>query len=209
MRPSLLAIDNFCPTIDQLRQEGLSVDYIRPNTQSSWSISDAPSCQTKELLSDIASIFGEELFDAYDPSSGSSVGRFSCAGRDADDQRTIHSDPFMWAGILYLHPSPPLGCGTSFFRDIESGRTHRQVPSDRSDLLSTLPLSPACKRSQLSKVTTISNEYNRLILFEATQFHAAEGFFGESSRRTSVRMTLNVFFNLGRPYRKTLTSPPI
>jgi hypothetical protein len=201
MKPSLFVIDDFCPAIDQLRQEGLSAEYIRPNAKNNWWISDTPSCQVKTLLSDIASIFGEELFDAHDPSSGSSVGRFSCTGRDANDQRTIHSDPFMWAGILYLHPSPPLGCGTSFFKDLESGRTRRQVPLDRNDLSSTLPLSPACERSQLSEVTTISNEYNRLVLFEATQFHAAEGFFGDSSHRTSVRMTLNFFFNLGRPYR--------
>jgi GNAT superfamily N-acetyltransferase len=81
------------------------------------------------------------------------------------DPHYVHSDAMMgqWTGILYLTPDPPQGDGTAFYE-------HRD--GSRQADLADLPRYDLDDDTAWGRWLTVSAQFNRLLLFPATYFHA-------------------------------------
>ena len=94
-------------------------------------------------------------------------GRFSCFRRSPAGQpepHYIHTDVDMgdWTAVLYLHPHPPEGDGTSFWRD----RHTQAIAADHS--------TPAmwANREAFDRWHHVPAVFNRLVVFPAPYFHS-------------------------------------
>ena len=107
-----------------------------------------------------------------------------------DDVSWIHCDNFnTWAGVCYLTPDAPHSAGTGLFTHKETG-VHRKP--ENQDLIDKL----SADGSDLSKwhlTDTISNKFNRLILYRGDLYHRSLDYFGED--KFTGRLFQTFFFN--------------
>lgn len=114
-------------------------------------------------------IMGHEItkWDSYDM-----CGRFQyCTPKDS---LVYHHDLQNWAAMIYLTPNAPYQCGTSFYAH-ESGIRHASDPN--IDEAFTGGFFDSTKFRQ---VDVIGNIFNRLIIFDSKQIHAASEYFGQT-----------------------------
>lgn len=90
------------------------------------------------------------------------------------DSLVYHWDGQTWAGMVYLTPNAPYQCGTSFYAH-ESGA--RQESDSNSDQAFSGGFYDSTK---FRLVDVVGNIFNRLILFDAKQIHAASEYFGQT-----------------------------
>ena len=84
------------------------------------------------------------------------------------DRSWIHADGTTeWAGVLYLTPDAPPSSGTGFFKFKEGGYTRYTDDKEMNKYIDT------CSQdfTKWEKITEVANVYNRLILYDARQFH--------------------------------------
>lgn len=96
------------------------------------------------------------------------------------DLLVYHYDSQTWAGIVYLTPDAPFDTGTSLYAHKETKIRHFEDQKGfdcfNGDFYDS---------TRFELVDTVGNVYNRLILFDAQCFHAANKYFGnklENSR---------------------------
>ncbi len=105
----------------------------------------------------------------------------------ADQQTVYHMDRQKYAGMIFLSPNAPATAGTNFYRSRITGRT--SFP-DRNTKEGTELFFKSFKGSnkdlnfydstQHELIDRVGNKYNRLVLFNAQQIHAAGDYFGDS-----------------------------
>lgn len=201
MDGDVLVVDDATPDPTAIRAEALACRYHRPHPRRPWYLSVAPSAHVPTLVHTIESALGQRVHDAEPGGPGTSNGRFSLFLAGANDLISVHSDPYLRAGILYLAPHPPAGTGTMFLRDRSTGFNRRERRSDDSDLRQTAPIGSTLDLDRYDMVHEVESRFNRLVIFDATLFHAASGFHGRDL--LDGRLTLNLFCNTGHPRRAT------
>ena len=92
------------------------------------------------------------------------------------------------AGIVYLTPNAPLNSGTSIYKtknnvlipliDTQAKYSHYQINGNSEELKKLKEQ----EKEQFEETINISNIYNRLISFEAGEYHAAQNYFGEDNK---------------------------
>ena len=107
----------------------------------------------------------------------------------AEDKSVYHCDNQQYAAIVYLTPDAPIQAGTQLYR---------------SKITKKMEVSPAEHASVFEKgfydstnfesVDTVGNVYNRLIIFNSKQIHAAPVYFGNSLE--NARLFQIFFFDL-------------
>lgn len=199
--PEYMIVDNFYENPWAVRQEALASRYRQPEAPYPLYQATHGSVSASLALTRIAALIGETLYDTEMPIRETNVGRFQLGLAAATPIICIHSDPFMWVAEVFLHPEPPPDAGLCFYRHIASGRTRRENDPDRSDLTSNVPLSIVYPHQfdQFEVWQTVENRFNRLVIFDASLFHAPARYFGDSGE--SGRLIQTLFFNLGRSYR--------
>ena len=75
--------------------------------------------------------------------------------RISSEKKYIHFDDYDIAGIIFLNPDAPLNSGTSLYKKNET-------------------------TNELFLISTISNIFNRLILFDSKQYHIQTNEFGNT-----------------------------
>jgi len=104
------------------------------------------------------------------------------------DSHCIHSDESTWAGIMYLTPEVPEGAsGTTFYKHKESGR--RKAKDGENGWLDD-----RYAMEKWERVNEVGNVFNRLVLFDSSQFHRSSGYFGDGME--DGRLILNMFFDI-------------
>jgi hypothetical protein len=107
----------------------------------------------------------------------------------------IHSDQGSeWAAVIYLHPDPPKGTGTSFHKRKKTGKSYISTEILNNGTLEESNfefLSPeeSLNEDSWEEIDYVENVYNRCIIYEGKYFHTASKFFGttaENSRLTQV-----------------------
>ena len=190
MAYSLLVIDNFYSNPDSVRQFALS--------QSFDVVGNFPGKRTKPFLNDdtkewishhMHATSGKILWPPEEENLYCGAFQFTTA----QDRTWIHSDGFNgWAGVLYLTPNAPLTSGTATFRHKETGLTRspsnpQEVDKIRKD---------GYDITKWEIVDSISNVYNRLVLYDAKLFHASRDYFGQNINNGRLFQTF--FFNTER-----------
>ena len=110
------------------------------------------------------------------------------------DRTWIHNDSWNnWAGVLYLTPNAPITSGTGIYRYKDGTRTEKEAKArGNKEILD--------KHSQdytkWECVDNIGNIFNRLILFNANQYHASQDYFGTT--KEDGRLFQTFFFSTER-----------
>lgn len=108
------------------------------------------------------------LADTYSLVTTYAAFRLSPAGQE--EPNYIHTDRDMgdWTAILYLHPDPPAGDGTTFWRHRETGAIASTATAD------DLPAEWLAwrDRDRWAPWRTVAAAFNRLLLFPAPYFHS-------------------------------------
>jgi hypothetical protein len=91
------------------------------------------------------------------------------------------------AGIVYLTPNAPLNSGTSIYKtknnvlipsiNAEAKNTHYYANGNSEELKKLKDL----EKTQFDETINVSNIYNRLISFDADEYHAAQNYFGQDN----------------------------
>jgi hypothetical protein len=203
--PTPIVVPNIYANPDAVRKEALESPYCQPNKLVPYFVSTINSKFASQVSKKIEEIMGEAIYDAHASRPFCSVGRFVYGQEVASNSIVVHTDPYMWSGIVYLSPRPAPHSGTSFYRHKATGKTGRDLPLDRSDLQGMGALNVDSHVENYDVICTIPNVYNSLALFEATYFHSPEGYFGRDIH--SARLIQQFFFNLGRSYRDEEARP--
>jgi hypothetical protein len=99
----------------------------------------------------------------------------------------IHRDNEIISGIVYLNPDPDLNSGTTIYKPKFTGASEKMYPQKY--------LQPEESRlennEQFVESIVVKNQFNRLIAFDAKEYHSANNYFGEND--SNSRLTL-VFF---------------
>jgi len=120
-----------------------------------------------------------------DPFDTTNNGTFQCCLPEHDARRRIHVDErTRYGAIIYLTPDPPEGTGTGFFRHKDTNIT--SFDKEHADLFQR-------PREEWEMIDSIENIYNRCIIFDSQQYHAATKYFGTDL--SDGRLTQVFFFN--------------
>ena len=111
------------------------------------------------------------------------------------DRTWVHTDSWNnWAGVLFLTPGAPHTSGTGIFRHKSSGATTEQEGHLRG--LSPLLDDHSQDYTEWERIDTVGNVFNRLLLFDARQFHASLDYFGtNASNARKFFVSQSRFFN--------------
>lgn len=182
----LISVDNFYEDPDLIRD--FATTWIR-YSPSDYHKGERANLRfilngTKEKLE---RIIGKEIYNWRHEGYANGIFQFCTA----DQPIVYHVDTQTYAGIVYLTPDAPPSAGTSFYKSKVNGR--RKFPgNDRSsqeylDTFTGLSNGPNFyDGTQFELVDTVGNVYNRLVLFDASQIHAAAEYFGDDLKNSRL-----------------------
>ncbi|NKB82558.1 MAG: hypothetical protein GKS05_11850 [Nitrospirales bacterium] len=101
-----------------------------------------------------------------------------------------------YAGVLYLHPSPPtIHCGTSFYRlHLPGEEPGGNVCPREYESLSQVPgVSQEMDPTMFEEIIEVPYVFNRLLIYKSDIIHSASSYFGWGHELASKRMAV-VFF---------------
>ena len=191
----LIVIDNFYQNAMATRDFILTQEFsVRGNYPGSRTISHATE-QLRNIIQKYVEPFGGKITDFPLPSTAAKEtynGSFQYT--TSRDRSWVHTDGFNnWAGVLFLTPDAPLSSGTGFFRfhDGTTCVTDQKLLNNKSE---TDTFSQ--DMTKWSLVDQVGNVFNRLVLFNANNFHMSMDYFGD--RSTNGRLFQVFFFSTER-----------
>ena len=170
---NLLVIDNFYTNAMETRNYVLTQDFkVRGNYPGQRTESYA-NIHLKTMIEGYIAHFAGNITkwptekEAYNGAFQYTTSR---------DRTWIHNDSWNnWAGVLFLTPNAPVSSGTGIYRFRDGTRTaveaeargNKKILDDHSQDYTKWEL-----------VDRVGNIFNRLVLFNATQYHASLDYFG-------------------------------
>jgi hypothetical protein len=189
----LIIIDNFYNNVDATREFVLSQEFcVRGNYPGQRTISYA-STQLRDIIQKYVQPFAGEIIEfpipKEDELNSNTIYNGSFQYTTSRDRSWIHTDKFNnWAGVLYLTPDAPTSSGTGFFEFYNGARCEE----DTIKLGSQKEIDRFCQDlTKWKLVDSVGNVYNRLILFNAHQYHMSLDYFGDSKENGRL---FQVFF---------------
>ncbi len=170
---SALVIDNFYTNPDVVRKFALEQDYYPDNFH--------PGVSTHPLFNREIDIYMKNVLTYYSSNTichnnpikfhfqYNTVNQRSCYNIDNYRKEKL-------AAILYLTPDAPYSAGTGFFK-YENGI---QDCIDETAIGNELKRKHRHDDTKWELNTQIGNVYNRLVIFNADQYHKSLGYFGNN-----------------------------
>jgi len=94
----------------------------------------------------------------------------------SSDVSWIHSDSFHnWAGVLFLTPDAPVSSGTSFYKFYDGSYTSINGKNNLGEVMNS-----SNDYDKWELVSSVGNVFNRLLLYDATQYHMSSEYFGDN-----------------------------
>lgn len=192
-------VDNFYENPDSIREFALSLEY-KSSTDGSW-----PGVRTNELCeidSNFFDLFCKKLFSLYYDlnyheiswhvsSCFQLIETFSKEENNIKNEGWIHSDvDSIFAGVIYLNPNPKPNWGTSIYK-LKSGeindclQTQRMLNYKNSPNFNLKAYEKQLRfnNDKFIETVKIENVYNRLITYEAKEYHGVPSYYTESEPR--------------------------
>lgn len=195
--PSFIVVDNFYENPDQVREYALKQEFIEHKKYHKGFRTETLH-RPPELKEKFEQIIGREI-DEWERYGTNGCFQFCKAG----DKLVYHCDTQLYAGLIYLTPNAPAPTGTSLYRSKLNGVMN---PHDELTIAKTgknfgqlhseaFPDESAFLNSDLFEmIDSVGNVYNRLILFNGQNIHAASGYFGND--KNDGRLFQLFFFDL-------------
>lgn len=170
-----IIVDNFYDFPDQIREFALSQEF----SEGGFGKGYIGNRTTKQYLFDglkekFEDILGKKITSWYDQPMN---GRFQITY--AGQPLVYHCDAQKWAGMIYLTPNAPFECGTTLYaHKITKARSYNDPGWDYSwkdTHLGDLHLDGTF----FEPVDVLGNVYNRLVIFDGSNIHAASKYFGQ------------------------------
>ena len=177
----LIVVDNFYAKPDMVREyamnelEFTSSDYHKGQRSNSRFILDG----TKEKLE---TILGKRITNWNNGGYANGVFQFCTA----DQPIVYHVDSQMYAAMVYLTPDAPPQTGTAMYRSKVTGISSFPGQESRmgNEYVDTFRGNNKEMNfydgTQFEKIDDIGNVYNRLVIFNSSQLHAATEYFGDA-----------------------------
>jgi hypothetical protein len=173
----LLVQDNFFNNIDAIRNIALSFDYKCSENiifDPGWRgyRTDELELFENDLLNECSQNILNSVSEFYELDNYSIHTHFHISYTRTKDtledfeNKKYHFDPAPYAGIIYLHPNPPKGTGTSIL-DGEN-----------------------------NNIVTVENVYNRLVAYPGNFIHAPTNLFGDKMEDGRMTLTFFIEKNL-------------
>jgi len=188
LRPSFTVIDNFIQcegALGRLRKKALEENY-EPSSAYYKGSRTYNTFRTEELKLTFERILRGKIADWDHPANGMNGKLQFC---NAETPLVYHRDALNYAGILYLTPDAPFSTGTTLYAHKET-KIRRVSDERRAEVFS----GGYFDKTKFETVDVVGNVYNRLVLFDATNIHAASCYFGKDV--TDSRLFQIFFFNL-------------
>ena len=190
---TLIVVDNFYNNAPEVRKYILTQEFsIRGNYPGQRTISYATE-ELKKIIQKYVEPFAGKITDFPIPNSNlsdaSSIYNGAFQYTIATDRSWIHTDcGNNWGGILFLSPDAPLSAGTAFYRFCDGTRSQEDT-----DLLKNQELIDRFIHDQTKWefVDRVGNIFNRLILFNAHNYHMSMDYFGDTKENGRL---FQVFF---------------
>jgi len=133
---------------------------------------------TKEKLEQI---IGKPIYNWDHPRYANGIFQFCTA----DQPIVYHVDNQTYAGIVFLTPDAPLSTGTSFYRSKYTGDFKFDDEKRSTEAYVRAFKGKSAEMNfydgtNFEKIDEVGNKYNRLVLFDAKNIHAATQYFGDA-----------------------------
>ena len=177
----LIVVDNFYANPDLVREYAMNEleyapsDYHKGQRSNSRFILDG----TKEKLE---RVLGKKITNWNNGGYANGVFQFCTA----DQPIVYHVDSQMYAAMVYLTPDAPPQTGTAMYRSKVTGISSFPGQESRmgneyvNTFRGTNKEMNFYDGTQFEKIDDIGNVYNRLVIFNSSQLHAATEYFGDA-----------------------------
>jgi len=180
LHKDIIVVDNFYADPDMVRNYAMYSLQYQPSgyhkgqrSQSKYILEG-----TKERLEQI---MGRKIVNWNHPNYANGVFQFCTA----DQPIVYHVDSQQYAAMVYLTPNAPVETGTALYKSKVTGlRGFTKEERNEQGYYDTFKGLSAdmnfYDKTQFEKVDDVGNVYNRLVIFNSSNLHAATGYFGDA-----------------------------
>jgi len=174
----IIVIDNFYADPDLVRNYAINNLNFNNSDYHKGKRSDKPFI-LNGTLEKFEEILGRKIYNWNNPNYAN--GRFQYC--TSTDPIVYHVDSQNYAAMVYLTPNAPLQTGTATYKSVYTQQTKFNEPQGDLYFDTFKGLSSGLNfydKTSFEMVDNIANVYNRLVLFNAKNIHAAVNYFGDS-----------------------------
>jgi len=190
---SLIIVDNFYNNAPDVRKYILTQEFsVKGNYPGQRTISYATE-DLKNVIQKYVEPFAGKITNfpipKTDLSDAATIYNGAFQYTLARDRSWIHTDKWNnWAGVLFLTPDAPLSAGTAFYRFCDGA-----VCQEDTNLLKNQELVDRFSQdlTKWELCDRAGNVFNRLILFNAHNYHMSMDYFGDTKENGRL---FQVFF---------------
>jgi hypothetical protein len=180
---SYIVVDNFYKNPDSVREFALSCNFYYHNSHKG---KRTETCyRFDELKKRFEQIIGKKIIN-WEKYETNGCFQYCVQG----DQLVYHIDSQEYAGVLFLTPDAPVKAGTCLLRSIH---TKKMIVSSIEEHKIVFQ-NGFFDINQFEVVDVVGNIYNRLVLFNSQNIHAAMEYFGDT--KETGRLFQLFFFDL-------------
>lgn len=176
----IIVVDDFYADPDAVREYAMNnlefkpSDYHKGQRATERFILEG----TKEKLEEI---IGRKIYNWNHGGYANGIFQFCTA----DQPIVFHIDSQMLAAMVYLTPDAPVSTGTAMYKSKVTGL--RNFPGNTRNTQAYIDTFKGVSKelnfydsTQYEMVDTVGNVYNRLVIFNSSNIHAATEYFGDS-----------------------------
>jgi hypothetical protein len=176
----VIVVDNFYKDPDFIREWAINEIKFSPSEyhKGERAISRFSAFNTKETLEQI---IGKPIYNWNHSSYANGIFQFCTA----DQPIVYHVDNQTYAGLVFLTPDAPASTGTAFYRSKVTGDysfddAKRKTMNYVRAFQGKSAEMNFYDGTNFEKIDEVGNVYNRLVLFDAKNIHAATQYFGDA-----------------------------
>jgi len=177
---SLIIIDNFYNNAMETRNYILKQTFSVKGNYPGHRTKSYANEELREIIQKYVEPFGGKITEFPMPKTAEEAltiynGAFQYT--TSRDRSWIHADGYNnWAGVVYLTPDAPLSSGTAFFKFYDGSTNVR----DGTLLNNKKEIDKWSQdMTKWNMVDMVGNIFNRLILFNANNYHMSLDYFGD------------------------------